>query len=133
MNVNKGWGFPGWGCGCLRCSDSYASFRDGQDSVLLFTFTHAVPLYLLRRTKILTALRLRLQLQGELAARSHAKRAYTGVFQGVGVIYVKEGLRGLFAGLGAAVTGPFLPKPPTFPYPSITNCLESHSTATKPC
>ncbi|KAL7271156.1 Mitochondrial oxaloacetate carrier protein [Rhizina undulata] len=44
----------------------------------------------------------RLQLQGELSAKSQTKRLYTGVFQGVTVILKNEGLRGLLAGLGAA-------------------------------
>ncbi|CAZ83836.1 unnamed protein product [Tuber melanosporum] len=44
----------------------------------------------------------RLQLQGELSAKSQTKRVYTGVFQGVRVILVNEGPRGLMAGLGAA-------------------------------
>ncbi|PUU78994.1 mitochondrial carrier domain-containing protein [Tuber borchii] len=44
----------------------------------------------------------RLQLQGELSAKSQTKRVYTGVFQGVRVILANEGLRGLMAGLGAA-------------------------------
>ncbi|KAI5811097.1 mitochondrial carrier domain-containing protein [Peziza echinospora] len=44
----------------------------------------------------------RLQLQGELAAKSETKRLYTGVFQGVRVIVVNEGVRGILAGLGAA-------------------------------
>ncbi|KAF8451867.1 mitochondrial carrier domain-containing protein [Terfezia claveryi] len=47
-------------------------------------------------------IKTRLQLQGELAAKSETKRLYTGVFQGVRVIVANEGLRGLFAGLGAA-------------------------------
>ncbi|KAI5840208.1 mitochondrial carrier domain-containing protein [Morchella snyderi] len=44
----------------------------------------------------------RLQLQGELSAKSQTKRVYTGVFQGVAVILRNEGIRGLMAGLGAA-------------------------------
>ena len=75
--------------------------------------------------KILTALLFRLQLQGELAAQSQTKRVYTGVLQGVRVIYVNEGLRGLFAGLGAAVTGPFLPNPQLFHIPVTPTVLRS--------
>lgn len=48
----------------------------------------------------------RLQLQGELSAKAQTKRVYTGVFQGVSVILRNEGLRGLMAGLGAAVCYP---------------------------
>ncbi|KAI5781436.1 mitochondrial carrier domain-containing protein [Geopyxis carbonaria] len=44
----------------------------------------------------------RLQLQGELSAKSQTKRVYTGIFQGVTVILRNEGLRGLLAGLGTA-------------------------------
>jgi len=51
----------------------------------------------------------RLQLQGELSAKSQTKRVYTGVFQGVRVILKNEGPRGLMAGLGSAVNIPFPP------------------------
>lgn len=60
----------------------------------------------------------RLQLQGELSAKSQTKRVYTGVFQGVAVILRNEGIRGLMAGLGAAVY------PPTFnPISYITSAI----------
>lgn len=78
-------------------------------------------------------MRLRLQLQGELAAQSQTKRVYTGVFQGVRVIYAKEGLRGLFAGLGTAVIGPSLPSLQPFRMPVSPTVLRFHSTVTKPC
>ncbi|EPS42401.1 hypothetical protein H072_3568 [Dactylellina haptotyla CBS 200.50] len=44
----------------------------------------------------------RLQLQGELAARSEVKKVYTGIFQALGLIYRTEGLRGTQKGLGCA-------------------------------
>ena len=46
----------------------------------------------------------RLQLQGELQSKLNAPRLYKGVFHGVTVIARNEGLRGLFRGIGAAVS-----------------------------
>jgi len=46
--------------------------------------------------------KIRLQLQGELKARSDAPRLYKGVFHGVSVILKNEGPRGLLRGLGCA-------------------------------
>ncbi|KAH7552051.1 hypothetical protein BM1_08913 [Bipolaris maydis] len=46
--------------------------------------------------------KIRLQLQGELKAKSDAPRLYRGVFHGVGVILKNEGPRGLLRGLGCA-------------------------------
>lgn len=46
--------------------------------------------------------KIRLQLQGELQAKSDAPRMYRGVFHGVGVILKNEGPRGLLRGLGCA-------------------------------
>jgi hypothetical protein len=45
----------------------------------------------------------RLQLQGELQSKIEAPRLYKGVIHGVAVIAQKEGPRGLFRGIGAAV------------------------------
>ncbi|KAI9788281.1 MAG: Mitochondrial oxaloacetate carrier protein [Candelina submexicana] len=49
-----------------------------------------------------TAIKYRLQLQGELQSKKDAPRMYRGVFHGVGVILKNEGARGLFRGIGAA-------------------------------
>ncbi|MCJ1357074.1 MAG: Mitochondrial oxaloacetate carrier protein [Icmadophila ericetorum] len=46
--------------------------------------------------------KIRLQLQGELQAKSDAPRLYRGVFHGVKVILQNEGPKGLFRGIGAA-------------------------------
>ncbi|OJJ61938.1 hypothetical protein ASPSYDRAFT_27593 [Aspergillus sydowii CBS 593.65] len=46
--------------------------------------------------------KIRLQLQGELQARSEAAKKYKGVFHGVKVILQNEGPRGLFRGIGSA-------------------------------
>jgi solute carrier family 25 protein 34/35 len=40
-----------------------------------------------------------MQLQGELAAKGHTKKVYTGMFQGLGTIAKHEGLRGCQRGL----------------------------------
>lgn len=45
----------------------------------------------------------RLQLQGELQAKSAQAKQYKGVFHGVKVILQNEGPRGLFRGIGTAV------------------------------
>ena len=45
-----------------------------------------------------------LQLQGELRAKKDAPRLYRGAFHGVGVILRNEGPKGLYRGIGAAVT-----------------------------
>lgn len=47
---------------------------------------------------------VRLQLQGEMQSKKQAPRLYKGVFHGVKVILEKEGPRGLFRGIGAAVS-----------------------------
>lgn len=41
-----------------------------------------------------------MQLQGEMG---HGKKVYKGLFQGLRLIYVNEGIRGVQKGLGAAV------------------------------
>ncbi|KAF4255340.1 hypothetical protein KXW98_000788 [Aspergillus fumigatus] len=46
--------------------------------------------------------KIRLQLQGELQAKSEAVKKYKGVFHGVKVILQNEGPRGLFRGIGSA-------------------------------
>ncbi|KAL2864732.1 putative mitochondrial oxaloacetate transporter (Oac) [Aspergillus lucknowensis] len=46
--------------------------------------------------------KIRLQLQGELQAKSEAVKKYNGVYHGVKVILQNEGPRGLFRGLGSA-------------------------------
>jgi len=48
--------------------------------------------------------KIRLQLQGELKAKQDAPRLYRGVFHGVRVIIQNEGLKGLYRGLGCAVS-----------------------------
>lgn len=45
-----------------------------------------------------------LQLQGELQAKSEAAKKYKGVLHGVKVILQNEGPRGLFRGIGSAVS-----------------------------
>ncbi|CAD6584254.1 MAG: Mitochondrial oxaloacetate carrier protein [Alectoria sarmentosa] len=47
-------------------------------------------------------IKIRLQLQGELQAKTDAPRLYRGVFHGVSVILKNEGPKGLYRGLGAA-------------------------------
>ncbi|KAI9849561.1 MAG: Mitochondrial oxaloacetate carrier protein [Thelocarpon superellum] len=46
--------------------------------------------------------KIRLQLQGELQSSAEAPRMYRGVFHGVRVIFLNEGLQGLFRGIGSA-------------------------------
>ncbi|KAJ5328374.1 hypothetical protein N7541_001487 [Penicillium brevicompactum] len=46
--------------------------------------------------------KIRLQLQGELQAKSEAAKKYKGVLHGVKVILQNEGPRGLFRGIGSA-------------------------------
>ena len=46
----------------------------------------------------------RLQLQGELQSKNVAPRLYKGVAHGVSVILKNEGPKGLFRGIGAAVS-----------------------------
>lgn len=46
--------------------------------------------------------KIRLQLQGELQAKSETRRMYRGVFHGYGVILKNEGVRGLMRGLNCA-------------------------------
>ncbi|KAF2773063.1 mitochondrial carrier [Teratosphaeria nubilosa] len=46
--------------------------------------------------------KIRLQLQGELQAKSDAPKLYRGVLHGVSVIYKNEGLKGLLRGLSCA-------------------------------
>ncbi|KAI9371791.1 mitochondrial carrier domain-containing protein [Aspergillus egyptiacus] len=46
--------------------------------------------------------KIRLQLQGELQAKSEAVKKYNGVLHGVQVILQNEGPRGLFRGIGSA-------------------------------
>ncbi|KAL4940897.1 hypothetical protein BDV06DRAFT_195637 [Aspergillus oleicola] len=46
--------------------------------------------------------KIRLQLQGELQAKSEAVKKYKGVLHGVKVILQNEGPRGLFRGIGSA-------------------------------
>ena len=50
------------------------------------------------------AQRVRLQLQGELQSKQVAPRKYKGVFHGVSVILRNEGAKGLFRGIGVAVS-----------------------------
>ncbi len=50
--------------------------------------------------------KIRLQLQGELQAKSDAPKLYRGVFHGVRVIYQNEGMKGLLRGLSCAVSVP---------------------------
>lgn len=54
-------------------------------------------------TNPLEVVKTRLQLQGELASKTQVKKVYTGVFQALGVIGKKEGIRGLQKGLLCAV------------------------------
>ena len=56
------------------------------------------------RTSTLVSDRLRLQLQGELQAKKDAPKMYRGVFHGIKVIGQNEGIRGLFRGIGCAVS-----------------------------
>jgi hypothetical protein len=46
----------------------------------------------------------RLQLQGELQAKNEGVKKYRGVLHGVKVILQNEGPRGLFRGIGSAVS-----------------------------
>jgi hypothetical protein len=46
----------------------------------------------------------RLQLQGELQAKNESVKKYRGVLHGVKVILQNEGPRGLFRGIGSAVS-----------------------------
>ena len=46
----------------------------------------------------------RLQLQGELQAKQDAPKLYRGVFHGVRVVAQNEGPKGLFRGIGSAVS-----------------------------
>jgi len=48
-------------------------------------------------------IKIRLQLQGELKAKSDAPRLYRGVLHGVKVVYQNEGMKGLLRGLNCAV------------------------------
>lgn len=50
--------------------------------------------------------KIRLQLQGELQAKSEAVKLYKGPLHGVKVILQNEGPRGLFRGIGSAVSAP---------------------------
>jgi solute carrier family 25 protein 34/35 len=45
-----------------------------------------------------------LQLQGELQSKSDGVKKYRGVLHGVKVILQNEGPRGLFRGIGSAVS-----------------------------
>lgn len=54
--------------------------------------------------------KIRLQLQGELKAKSDAPRMYRGVLHGVRVIYKNEGMKGLLRGLNCAVCLPPSPR-----------------------
>ena len=54
----------------------------------------------------------RLQLQGELQAKTDAPKLYKGVIHGIKVIGQNEGIRGLFRGLGSAVRNTHTPNPP---------------------
>jgi len=51
--------------------------------------------------------KIRLQLQGELQAKSDAPKLYRGVLHGVKVIYQNEGMKGLLRGLSCAVSIPY--------------------------
>jgi len=46
--------------------------------------------------------KIRLQLQGELKAKTDAPKLYRGVLHGISVIYKNEGMKGLLRGLGCA-------------------------------
>jgi len=46
--------------------------------------------------------KIRLQLQGELKAKTDAPKLYRGVLHGISVIYRNEGMKGLLRGLGCA-------------------------------
>jgi hypothetical protein len=46
----------------------------------------------------------RLQLQGELQAKNEGVKKYRGVLHGIKVILQNEGPRGLFRGIGSAVS-----------------------------
>lgn len=48
------------------------------------------------------AKRGRLQLQGQLQSKSEAPKLYRGVFQGLGVVFKNDGMRGLLRGLNCA-------------------------------
>lgn len=50
----------------------------------------------------------RLQLQGELQAKNEGVKKYRGVLHGVKVILQNEGPRGLFRGIGSAVSSRIL-------------------------
>ncbi|KAL8738984.1 MAG: hypothetical protein Q9190_007907, partial [Brigantiaea leucoxantha] len=54
--------------------------------------------------------KIRLQLQGELQSKQEAPRLYRGVLHGVSVIFKNEGPKGLFRGIGAAVSS-LIPNP----------------------
>lgn len=47
----------------------------------------------------------RLQLQGELQAKNEGVKKYRGVLHGIKVILQNEGPKGLFRGIGSAVSG----------------------------
>jgi len=49
-------------------------------------------------------IKIRLQLQGELQAKSTHPRLYRGVFHGMSAVLKNEGVRGLYRGLGCAYT-----------------------------
>src|SRR5271156_5251191 len=48
-------------------------------------------------TNPMEVVKTRLQLQGELAARGQVRKVYTGVFQALKLIALKEGIRGMFS------------------------------------
>jgi solute carrier family 25, member 34/35 len=48
-------------------------------------------------TNPMEVVKTRLQLQGELASKGQVKKIYTGVFQALRLIAIKEGIKGLCA------------------------------------
>lgn len=49
-------------------------------------------------------IKIRLQLQGELQAKTDAPKMYRGVFHGMRVVFQNEGMKGLLRGLNCAVS-----------------------------
>jgi hypothetical protein len=76
--------------------------------------------------------KIRLQLQGELQAKNEAVKQYKGPLHGVKVILQNEGPRGLFRGIGSAVSAP-LDDRQDWHMSTGTNPLGLLSTSTKSC
>lgn len=81
----------------MRCGHCHPQLRDGEDPVSLV-------LRFIPGAIILIQIIPSLQLQGELQTKNEAVKKYKGVLHGVKVILQNEGPRGLFRGIGSAVS-----------------------------